>query len=136
MGLGGGPASRHIRLQERLSSHAEKSAGSAIQGGLSINTRIIADEGGHPSIPPIQVRAQILSDTPEDACPAALADFVMTPEAGRKGALVGRGRWRQADVKRAIGAAEQAGLRFYRVDIAPDGTISIVVGRENTPSDR
>ena len=38
------------------------------------------------------------------------------------------GRWRQADVKRAIGAAERAGLDSYRVEIAPDGTISIVVG--------
>ena len=37
-------------------------------------------------------------------------------------------RWRQSDVKRAIVAAEQAGLRAYRVEVAPDGTISIVVG--------
>ena len=36
--------------------------------------------------------------------------------------------WRQADVKRAIGAAEQAGLSSYRIEIAPDGTITIVVG--------
>jgi len=39
------------------------------------------------------------------------------------------GSWRQADVKRAIAAAEQAGLRDYRVEIAPDGTIAIVVGK-------
>jgi hypothetical protein len=38
------------------------------------------------------------------------------------------GRWRQADVKRAIAAAESAGLAAYRVEIAADGTISIVVG--------
>jgi hypothetical protein len=31
-------------------------------------------------------------------------------------------------VKRAIGAAEKAGLHNYRVEIAPDGTIAIVVG--------
>lgn len=37
-------------------------------------------------------------------------------------------RWRQSDVKRAIAAAEQAGLSAYRVEVAPDGTISIVVG--------
>ncbi len=37
------------------------------------------------------------------------------------------GRWRQADVRRAINAAEQAGLSGYRIEIAPDGTISIVV---------
>jgi hypothetical protein len=39
-----------------------------------------------------------------------------------------KARWRQSDVKRAIDAAEKAGLRLYRVEIAPDGTISIVVG--------
>jgi hypothetical protein len=32
------------------------------------------------------------------------------------------------DVKRAIAAAQQAQLANYRVEIAPDGTISIVVG--------
>lgn len=37
-------------------------------------------------------------------------------------------RWRDADVGRAIAAAEQAGLAAYRVEIAPDGTIAIVVG--------
>lgn len=36
--------------------------------------------------------------------------------------------WREADVKRALSAAEKARLRSYRVDITPDGTISIVVG--------
>ncbi len=35
---------------------------------------------------------------------------------------------RAADVRRAIKAAEQAGLASYRVEIAPDGTIAIVVG--------
>lgn len=39
-----------------------------------------------------------------------------------------RARWRQSDVKRAIAAAEQAELGSYRVEIAPDGTIAIVVG--------
>lgn len=36
--------------------------------------------------------------------------------------------WREADIKRAISAAEKARLRSYRVDITADGTISIVVG--------
>jgi hypothetical protein len=39
-----------------------------------------------------------------------------------------RTSWRQADVKRAIAAAEKAGLPTYRIEIAPNGTISIVVG--------
>lgn len=40
--------------------------------------------------------------------------------------------WRQSDIKRMIAAAEQAGLESYRVEVAPDGTLSIVVG---TPGD-
>lgn len=40
--------------------------------------------------------------------------------------------WRESEVRRAISAAEKAGLRHYRVEIAPDGTIAIVVG---TPPD-
>ena len=36
--------------------------------------------------------------------------------------------WRDADLKRAIAVAEKAGLQSYRVEIAADGTISIVVG--------
>ena len=39
-----------------------------------------------------------------------------------------RQRWLDTDVERAIAAAENAGLRAYRVEIAPDGTIAIVVG--------
>lgn len=39
-----------------------------------------------------------------------------------------KGGWRQSDVKRAIDAAQKAELSSYRVEIAPDGTISIVVG--------
>ena len=52
-------------------------------------------------------------DTPDEA----------GPEEARR-----RTPWRQADVRRAIAAAEKAGLTDYRVEIAPDGTISIVVG--------
>ena len=36
--------------------------------------------------------------------------------------------WRQSDVKRMIAAAEHAGLASYRVELAPDGTLSIIVG--------
>jgi hypothetical protein len=39
-----------------------------------------------------------------------------------------RAQWRQTDVRRAIAAAEKAALTNYRVEIASDGTISIVVG--------
>jgi hypothetical protein len=44
--------------------------------------------------------------------------------------------WREVDIKRAIGAAEKMRLRSYRVDIAPDGTISIVVGAAIRPQSR
>ncbi len=36
--------------------------------------------------------------------------------------------WEDDDVERAISAAQQAGLESYRVEIAPNGTISIIVG--------
>jgi hypothetical protein len=36
--------------------------------------------------------------------------------------------WREADVKRALAAAEKARIRSYRVEITTDGTIAIVVG--------
>lgn len=34
----------------------------------------------------------------------------------------------QAEIARAIAAAEQAGLQSYRIERAPDGTITIIVG--------
>jgi len=40
----------------------------------------------------------------------------------------GAAAWDEADVRRAVAAAEQAGLEDYRIEIAPDGTIAIVVG--------
>jgi hypothetical protein len=38
------------------------------------------------------------------------------------------GHWREEDVRRAIDVAAEAGLQNYRVEIAPDGMISLVVG--------
>ena len=43
--------------------------------------------------------------------------------------------WQQADVKRAIEAAEEAGLSSYRVEIAPDGSISVIVGDPDHTAD-
>ena len=67
---------------------------------------------------------------------AALGVFEPRPEdaatASADASAAGKGRWRQSDVKRIIAAAEQAGLESYRVEIAPDGTLSIIVG---TPED-
>jgi len=39
-----------------------------------------------------------------------------------------RSLWRDRDLKRAIRIAEKSGLAFFRIEIGPDGTISIVVG--------
>lgn len=38
-----------------------------------------------------------------------------------------RGAWRERDLRRALAVARCAKLRNYTVEIAPDGTISIVV---------
>jgi hypothetical protein len=42
-------------------------------------------------------------------------------------------RWSETDLERAIAVAERAGLRGYRIEIAPDGTIAIVVGTPDAP---
>lgn len=39
-----------------------------------------------------------------------------------------RGAWRERDLRRALAVARCAKLRNYSVEIAPDGTISILVG--------
>lgn len=82
---------------------------------------------------PYQIRAQMLRDGKHRAPPglllggAPMPDYAATPSHEK---APGKGQWRQSDVRRAIAAAEQAGLELYRVEIAPDGTISIVVGGE------
>ena len=48
------------------------------------------------------------------------------------GTKAGKAPWRQTDIKRMIAAAQQAGLESYRVEVAPDGTLAIIVG---TPGD-
>lgn len=36
--------------------------------------------------------------------------------------------WRDEELRRAMVVAEEAGLKSYRIEIAPDGTITIFVG--------
>jgi len=80
---------------------------------------------------PFHIKAQILRQSQLE--PAA-ALGVFEPRAPEGGSAAdetkasGKRGWRQSDVKRAIAAAEQAGLVSYRVEIAPDGTIGIIVG--------
>ncbi|HLY89058.1 MAG TPA: hypothetical protein VKQ27_08745 [Acetobacteraceae bacterium] len=38
--------------------------------------------------------------------------------------------FREADLKRALAAAQKSGIRQYRVEIAVDGTIAVVVGAD------
>jgi len=52
----------------------------------------------------------------------------MTPDDRQTASTEAPGRRRQADLERAIAAAQQARLGGYRVEIAPDGAITIVVG--------
>ena len=81
---------------------------------------------------PIQIRSQFLRQWQPDGDVSAAGAFASMVEAPERcsGASEAHppGHWRQRDVKRAIGAAEQAGLASYRVEVAPDGTISIIVG--------
>jgi hypothetical protein len=62
--------------------------------------------------------------------------FAMMPDEetdSAKGEPRRRAQFRETDLRRAIGAAKKSGLRFYSVEVAPDGTISIVVGPQ-TPN--
>ena len=43
----------------------------------------------------------------------------------------GEAPWQERDVALAAGAAEEAGLSAYRVELGPEGTISIIVVAPN-----
>ena len=81
---------------------------------------------------PIRIRSQFLRQWQPDGDLRAPGAFALMAEDADRSSSVSDarppGHWRQRDVKRAIAAAEQAGLATYRVEIAPDGTISIIVG--------
>lgn len=87
---------------------------------------------------PIQLQVQFLREARASDPPGPLSGFAMTlehetplPETRPDGAIA---NWRKEDVARAIAVAEEAGLRCYRVEIAPDGTISIIVGAPTDPA--
>lgn len=82
---------------------------------------------------PFAIRAQFLREWQDGAMRGQVPGFELMPETTEiAGAAPVRKRpWRQADVRRAIGAAQQAGLQQYRVEIGPDGTIAIVVGADS-----
>jgi hypothetical protein len=80
---------------------------------------------------PFHIKAQILRQSQLEPM-AALGAFEPRAEEGAPSSseadTAAKASWRQSDVKRLIAAAEQAELQSYRVEIAPDGTLSIVVG--------
>ena len=84
---------------------------------------------------PLRIRSQALHRAVASApCDAMLGfgrlhDITVTESSMGEGS---RTAWRQSDLTRAIGAAEKACLRGYRIEIAPDGTIAIVVGATET----
>ncbi|HEY7806737.1 MAG TPA: hypothetical protein VIC34_06000 [Croceibacterium sp.] len=88
---------------------------------------------------PIQIKAQVLRRWPLVGHARTIGPFALVPDEGphppSRGESGDKGRWRQSDIKRAIAAAKQAGLESYRVEIAPDGTISIIVGAPSDTAD-
>ena len=83
---------------------------------------------------PFHIKSQTLRQAQLDPG-TALGVFSRRPEdlsepdkESKKAGSDKRPGWKQADVKRAIAAAEQAGLETYRIEIYPDCTIAIVVG--------
>jgi hypothetical protein len=85
-----------------------------------------------PGAFPFQIQARVLREIEASASTDAMLGFAMMPDDptsdSDKGAVRRPNRWKDTDLRRAIGAAKKAGLRFYSVEVAPDGTISIVVG--------
>jgi hypothetical protein len=80
---------------------------------------------------PIQIRAEVLRDWKPSAPFDARWDFAAMsddPAIDPKDTEQVDAGWRDEDLKRAIAVAEEAGLKSYRIEIAPDGTITIFVG--------
>ena len=78
--------------------------------------------------PPFQIRAQALREPPAAANAGTVASFALPDDLAPTPPDPASGeQWRTADLKRALSAARDADLKNYRVEIAPDGTISLVV---------
>lgn len=80
---------------------------------------------------PINVRADALHKWSESSeANGAMAGLGLMPQAmatGLNGDQSPPGEWCDEQLKRAIAAAEEAGIASYRIEIAPNGTITIVV---------
>ena len=104
------------------------------QTGALANKKVVAIIAIRGSTPggrgePVQVRAQVLHDWQASADSRAVPGFALMPDdpaaPEEHGAEPSR---TQADMARAISAAKEAGLSNYRVEIGPDGMVTIVVG--------
>ena len=88
----------------------------------------------------IQVRAHFLhrfeASTSEDAFFGGGRMPEIKDDGGGAGSARRRGRWRESDLRRVMAAARRAGIEHYRVEVAPDGTITIEVGLEDHKSGR
>ena len=82
--------------------------------------------------PPFVIQAQVLRERQAAVNAGGIASFVLPDEPAAVDRPDGAGAWRTADLKRALAAARDAGLSDYRVEIAPDGTIALVVGASAT----
>lgn len=116
--------------EERLPLTSSPIDGAAnMKGWVAIATR--ASKAGRGKAP-VQIQAQFLRERQAYTPAGPRSGFAIIPEddALRPVEIVthGAGPWQEDDVERAISAAEEAGLSDYRVEIAPDGTISIIVG--------
>lgn len=112
----------------RLPGHAAKRRTSAKRGSGRIAIRASSSEGPQG---PIQIRAQVLRGKQASAEHCGTLGFVL-PEGTPASADTSGLRWSEADLERAIATAKRAGLDAYRIEIAPDGTIAIVVGSSET----
>jgi len=75
----------------------------------------------------IRIKAQVLRDWPVQDALGPIDSAPATPGPANP-AQHGDGRWTEAEVKRAVACAQAAGLTSYRIELSPDGTVSIVVG--------
>lgn len=79
---------------------------------------------------PIQIQADVLRDWKPSGPLGAWGGFARPDDGAepQRREVSPDEAWRDADLKRAFAIAREAGLSVYRIEIAPDGTITIIVG--------
>ncbi len=79
-------------------------------------------------IAPLHIRSQAVKGAGSSLRIGAGSGMTAFPLDVTQAAPAKRGAWRERDLRRALAVARCAKLRNYSVEIAPDGTISILVG--------